>query len=80
MVFSGHLISKLDLMPYISMIEKVIQQICAIDYLVNKYTFLLFNQFVLLLLLLLLLKKVSSARLGESDIHPIRPQPHITNL
>ena len=27
-----------------------------------------------LLLLLLLLKKVSSARLGESDIHPISPK------
>ena len=29
---------------------------------------------ILLLLLLLLLKKVSSARLGESDIHPISPK------
>ena len=28
----------------------------------------------LLLLLLLLLKKVSSARVGESDIHPISPK------
>ena len=28
----------------------------------------------LLLLLLLLLKKVGSARLGESDIHPISPK------
>ena len=30
--------------------------------------------YLLLLLLLLLLKKVSSARLGESDIHPISPK------
>ena len=30
----------------ISMIEKVLQQICAIDYLVSKYTFLLTNQFL----------------------------------
>ena len=29
---------------------------------------------MLLLLVLLLLKKVSSARLGESDIHPISPK------
>ena len=34
-------------------------------------TFILFNK---LLLLLLLLKKVSNARLGESDIHPISPK------
>ena len=33
-------------MPNISMIEKVVQQICAIDYFVSKYTFLLMNQFV----------------------------------
>ena len=33
-----------------------------------------FIDFILLLLLLLLLKKVSSARLGESDIHPISPK------
>ena len=46
MVSSGHHISKLDLVPNISMIEKVVQQICAIDYLVSKYTFLLINQFV----------------------------------
>ena len=38
---------------------------------------------LLLLLLLLLLKKVSSAKLRESDIYTIsvrRPQPHNTNL
>ena len=28
------------------MIEKVVQQIWAIDYFVSKYTFLLINQFV----------------------------------
>ena len=34
-------------MPYnISMIKKVVQQVCAIDYLVTRYTFLLINQFV----------------------------------
>ena len=33
-------------MPNISMIEKVVQQVCAIDYLVSKYTFLLINQFM----------------------------------
>ena len=40
-------ISKLDLMPNITMIEKVVQQLCNIDYLVSKYTFLLINQFIL---------------------------------
>ena len=39
-------ISKLYLMPNFSMIEKVVQQECAIDYLVSKYTFLLINQFI----------------------------------
>ena len=39
-------IFKLDLMPNFSMIEKVVQQECAIDYLVSKYTFLLINQFI----------------------------------
>ena len=39
-------ISKLYLMPNISMIEKVIQQVCAIDYFVSMYTFLLINQFI----------------------------------
>ena len=33
-------------MPDISMIEKVIQQECAIDYVVSKYTYLLINQFI----------------------------------
>ena len=33
-------------MPNFSMIEKVVQQVWAIDYLVSKYTFLLINQFV----------------------------------
>ena len=33
-------------MPDISMIEKLVQQECAIDYLVSKYTFLLINQFI----------------------------------
>ena len=33
-------------MPNISMVKKVVQQICAIDYFVSKYTFLLINQFV----------------------------------
>ena len=33
-------------MPNISMIEKVVQQVCAIDYHVIKYTFLLINQFI----------------------------------
>ena len=33
-------------MPNISKIEKVVQQVCAIDYLVSKYTFLLINQFI----------------------------------
>ena len=33
-------------MPNFSMIEKVIQQECAIAYLVSKYTFLLINQFI----------------------------------
>ena len=33
-------------MPGISMIEKVVQQECVINYLVSKYTFLLINQFV----------------------------------
>ena len=33
-------------MPNISMIEKFVQQDCAIDYLVSKYTFLLINQFI----------------------------------
>ena len=33
-------------MPNISMIEKVIQQLCAIDFLVSKYTFLSINQFI----------------------------------
>ena len=48
MVSSGHhhFYVGLDLMPNISMIEKVVQQICAIDYLVSKYTILLINQFV----------------------------------
>ena len=31
-------------------------------------------QHCILLLLLLLLKKVGSARLGESDVHPISPK------
>ena len=39
-------ISKLDLMPNFSMIEKVVQQVCSIDYLVSKYTLLLINQFI----------------------------------
>ena len=39
-----------------------------------KFCFCLFNKKTLSLLLLLLLKKVSSARLGESDIHPISPK------
>ena len=30
-------------MPNISMIEKVVQQVSEIDYLVSKYTFLLIN-------------------------------------
>ena len=34
-------------MPNFSMIEKVVQQVSAIDYIVSKYTFLLINQFVL---------------------------------
>ena len=33
-------------MPNFSMIEKVVQQECVIDYLVSKYIFLLLNQFV----------------------------------
>ena len=33
-------------MPNISMIEKVVQLVCAIYYLVNKYTILLINQFL----------------------------------
>ena len=33
-------------MPNISMIEKAVQQICAIDYLVHENSFLLINQFV----------------------------------
>ena len=33
-------------MPNISMAEKVVQRVCAIYYLVSKYTFLLFNHFV----------------------------------
>ena len=33
-------------MRNISMFEKVVQQVCAIDYLVSKYTFLLINQFI----------------------------------
>ena len=33
-------------MPNISMIEKVVQQERAIDYLVSKYAFLLTNQFI----------------------------------
>ena len=40
------IISKSDLMPNISIIEKVNQQVAAIDYLVSKYTLLLVNQFV----------------------------------
>ena len=40
------IISKLDLMPNISMIEKVVQQVCTVDYIVSKYTFLLINQSV----------------------------------
>ena len=39
-------IAKLDLMPNISMIEKVVQQVCVIDYLVSKYTFLLIIQLI----------------------------------
>ena len=33
-------------MPNISLIEKVVQQECAINYLESKYTFLLINQFI----------------------------------
>ena len=33
-------------MPNISMVKKVIQQVCAIDYIVSKHTFLLINQFI----------------------------------
>ena len=33
-------------MPNIYVIEKVVQQVCAIDYRVSKYTFLLINQFI----------------------------------
>ena len=33
-------------MPNISTIQKVVQQECAIDYLVSKYIFLLINQFL----------------------------------
>ena len=33
-------------MSKISMIQKVVQQVCAIDYLVSKYIFLLMNQFI----------------------------------
>ena len=36
----------LDLMPNISMIEKVVQQVCAVDYLVSKHRFLLINKFI----------------------------------
>ena len=53
-------------MPNISMIEKVVHQECAIDYLVSLYA-----KEDLGILLLLLLKKVGSARPRESDIHPV---------
>ena len=33
-------------MPNISIIAKVVQKVCAIDYLLSKYTFLLINPFV----------------------------------
>ena len=33
-------------MPNISMIEKVVQQVCAIDYPVSEYTLLLINKFI----------------------------------
>ena len=39
----------------------------------SSETFII-NFFVFLFFLLLLLKKISSARLGESDIHPISPK------
>ena len=31
-------------MPSISKVKKVVQQVCAIDYLVSKYTFLLISE------------------------------------
>ena len=37
-------------------------------------TLYIFSFIEIILLLLLLLKNVSSARLGESDIHPISPK------
>ena len=48
-------------------------------FIINKYGKTIFNVYafcksLLLLLLLLLLKKVSGARQGESDIHPISPK------
>ena len=47
-------------MPSISMIEKVVQQVCAIDYLVSKYTFLLINQFIQRQIFLIDLKYLSN--------------------
>ena len=41
-----NIISKLDSMPNIYKIKTVVQQVCAIDYIVSKYTFLLIDQFV----------------------------------
>ena len=67
----------LDLMPNISMIEKVVQQVYPIDYLVSNYTFMLvYNILVFfiiytLLFLLLLLKEVGSAKMGEIFLHPV---------
>ena len=47
MVSSGHQYFLVGFDAYnISMIEKVVQQVCAIYYLVSKYTYLLINQFV----------------------------------
>ena len=42
----------------------------------SLYHYLLYGltMYLLLFLLFLLLKKVGSARLGESDIHPISPK------
>ena len=55
-------ISKLDLMPNFSMIEKVTQQECGIDYFVSKYTFLLINQFKYIFVLTICIKKMNGVR------------------
>ena len=45
---------------------------CMLAFIMNVIEYKVFSKIILLLLLLL--KNVNSARLGESDIHPISPK------